>query len=164
MRRGNRERVACGECGEVIAVGSMSSHLMNRHGKAAERRHLWAPQTDGGARTYKMSLPAKGGRGQCPVEGFPGVLSTRTAMQVQFVHQHVHDTVVMLEEGNLPLPRCPRCNLQVSSKALNGRHLETIQCRTGTERKQRRLAEAEMRENSERALRRYRSFATSGGC
>ena len=24
-----RERVACGECGEVLAVGSMSSHLMN---------------------------------------------------------------------------------------------------------------------------------------
>ena len=23
------ERVACGECGEVLAVGSMSSHLMN---------------------------------------------------------------------------------------------------------------------------------------
>ena len=29
-----RERVACKECGEVIAVGSMSSHLMTRHGKA----------------------------------------------------------------------------------------------------------------------------------
>ena len=24
----HRERVACGECGEVLAVGSMSSHLM----------------------------------------------------------------------------------------------------------------------------------------
>ena len=42
-----------------------------------------------------------------------------------FVHRHVHDTVVILEEGNLPLPQCPRCDLQVSRKALNGRHLET---------------------------------------
>ena len=48
------ERVACEECGEVIAVGSMSSHLMTRNGKTAARRHLWAPQTDGGTRTYKM--------------------------------------------------------------------------------------------------------------
>ena len=136
-----RERVVCEECGELIAVGSMSSHLMTRHGKAAARRHLWAPQADGGLRTYKMSFPAKGGRRRCPVEGCPGVLATQTAMQVHFVHRHVHNTVVMLEEGNLPLPRCPRCNLQVSRKALNGRHLGNIQCSTGTERKRRRLAE-----------------------
>ena len=42
-----RERVACGECGTVIAAGSMSSHMMTRHGKASTRRHLWAPQTNG---------------------------------------------------------------------------------------------------------------------
>ena len=46
-------------------------------------------------------------------------------MQVHFVHRHVHDTVVFLEEGNLPLPRCPRCDLQGPRKALNGRHLGT---------------------------------------
>ena len=66
-------------------------------------------------------------------------------MRVHFVHRHIHDTVVMLEEGKLLLPRCPRCDLQVSRKALNERHLGTIQCRMGTEWKQRRLAEAEMR-------------------
>ena len=47
-------------------------------------------------------------------------------MRVHFVHRHVQDTVVLLEEGNLPLPRC---DLQVSKKALNGRHLETNQCK-----------------------------------
>ena len=35
-----RDRVAFEECGEVIAVGSMASHLMTRHRKAAARRHL----------------------------------------------------------------------------------------------------------------------------
>ena len=73
-------------------------------------------------------------------------------MRVHFVHRHVHDTVVILEEGNLPLPRCPWCDLQVSRKALNGLHLGTSQCRTGTERKRIRLAEAEMRKTSERAF------------
>ena len=52
-------------------------------------------------------------------------------MRVHFVHRHVHDTVVMLEEGNLPLPRCPRCDLQVSRKALNGRHLGTCMSHRG---------------------------------
>ena len=80
---------------------------------------------------------------------------TRAAMRVHFVHRHVHDTVVILEEGNLPLPRCPRCDLQVSRKALNGRHLETNQCRTGAKRKIRRLAAAEGEVATERAFHAY---------
>ena len=80
---------------------------------------------------------------------------TRAAMRVHFVHRRVHDTVVLLEEGNLPLPRCPRCDLQVSRKALNGRHLETNQCRTKAERKLRRLAAAEGEAATERAFHAY---------
>ena len=76
-------------------------------------------------------------------------------MRVNFVHRHVHDTAVILEEGNLPLPRCPRCTLQVSRKALNGRHLGTSQCRMGTERKRRQLADMERQKTSERAFHAY---------
>ena len=58
FRERQRERVTCGECGEELAAGSLSSHLITRHGKAAPRRHLWAPQTTGGARIYKMNFPS----------------------------------------------------------------------------------------------------------
>ena len=75
FRERQRERVAGGECGAELAAGSLSSHLMTRHGKAAPWQHLWAPQTIGGPRTYKMSFP-KGSRRQCPVEGCPGVSET----------------------------------------------------------------------------------------
>ena len=85
-----RERVAYGECGTVSAAGSMSSHLMTRHGKTARRQHLWDPQTNGGPRTNKMHFPVKGGRRRCPVKRFPGVLPTRAAMWVHFVHPHRH--------------------------------------------------------------------------
>ena len=61
-----RERIECVECGELLAVGSMSSHLMTRHGKSAARRQLWTPQADGGPRTYKMSFPEKGGPRAAP--------------------------------------------------------------------------------------------------
>ena len=74
------------------------------------------------------------------------------------MHRHVHDTVVILEEVNLPLPRCPRCDLQVPRQALNGRHLGTAQCKTGAERKLQRLAAAEGAEGaaaSERAFEAY---------
>ena len=104
---------------------------------------------------YKINFPARDGRRQCPVEGCPGVSATRAAMRVHFVHRHVHKTGVILEEGNLPLPQCPRCDLQVSRKALNGRHLETSQYRKGAERKQRRLAKAELEATSEKAFHAY---------
>ena len=102
-----------------------------------------------------MNSP-EGNRRQCPVEGCPGVSETRAAMRVHFVHRHVHDPVVILVEGNLPLPRFPWCDLQVSRKALNGCHLETNQCKKGAERKQRRLAAVEVKTTSEKALHAYR--------
>ena len=57
-RRG-RERVACRECGAEITAGSMSSHMMTRHGKAATRRHLWAPQTSGSPGCTKWIFPRR---------------------------------------------------------------------------------------------------------
>ena len=90
-----REIVACGECVMVIAAGSMSSPLMTRHGKAATWRHLCPPpQTNGGPRWYTMNFPDNGGRRRCLVDRRPGVLATRAAMRLHFVHRHVHDTMV----------------------------------------------------------------------
>ena len=64
-----REQVECVECGELLAVGSMSSRLMPQYGKAAGRRCLWNPQMESKAKTYKMSFSTKGGPRRCPVEG-----------------------------------------------------------------------------------------------
>ena len=54
-----------------------------------------------------MAFPANGGLRICPVEGCLGQAATRTDMRVHFLHHNVKDTVVVLEEGNLPHPRCP---------------------------------------------------------
>ena len=45
--------------------------------------------------------------------------------------------------------------MQVPWQALNGRHLGTAQCAKGAERKIRRLAKTETRENLDRAFRAY---------
>ena len=82
-------------------------------------------------------------------------MTTRTAMRVHFMHRHVLDTMVMLEEGKFPHPRCAKCDMQVPRRVLNGRHPGTAQCAKGAERKRRRLAEAETRENLERAFEAY---------
>ena len=67
-----RERIECVECGEFLAVGSMLSHLMTRHGKATGRRRMWTPQTEGGAKTYRMYFPTKGGGGNVQWRGAQG--------------------------------------------------------------------------------------------
>ena len=45
--------------------------------------------------------------------------------------------------------------MMVLWRALNGRHKDTAMCRSGAERKRRRLTEAEIRESTERAFEAY---------
>ena len=81
---------------------------------------------------------------------------TRTAMHVHFWRRHVRDTVIILEELNLPHPRRKNCDMLVPWRALNGRHKDTAMCKSGVEWKRRRLAEAEIRESTEMAFDAYR--------
>ena len=76
-------------------------------------------------------------------------------MQVRFLHWHVLETAVIMEEGKLPHPRCTQCDMMVPRRALNGRHPATAHCARGAERERRRLAEAELRESSESAFEAY---------
>ena len=68
------------------------------------------------------------------------------------MYMYVRDTVIILEDGNLSHPWCPRCDMLVMWKALNGWHLTTAQCEKRDEQKWRRLAAEEIRESVERAF------------
>ena len=59
-------------------------------------------------------------------------------MRVHFWRRHVRDTVIILEEGNLPHPRCEECDMLVPWRSLNGRHKATDMCKSGAIKKQRR--------------------------
>ena len=122
-------RVSCSEYGEFIAAGYLTIHLMSQHGRVAETRQRWRTRAAGdGPRTFHITLPAMGGPQSCPVEGCPGRVAMRKAMQVHFLHRHVLDTVIILEEGKLPHPRCSLCDMIFLQKALNGRHLDIAKC------------------------------------
>ena len=47
-RERQRDWVECKECGEQLAVGSLSSHMMIQHGKAAGRRRQCNTLEEGG--------------------------------------------------------------------------------------------------------------------
>ena len=76
-------------------------------------------------------------------------------MQVNFWRRHVRDIVIILEEGNLLHPRCPRCDMLVPWRDLNGRHKNTEMCRSGAEKKRQRLAEAEVRDSADMSFKVY---------
>ena len=76
-------------------------------------------------------------------------------MCVHFLHLNVQDTVVILEEGNLPHPQCPQCDILVPYHILNGRHPATAQYARGAEQKRRRLSEADLMESTEMSFKAY---------
>ena len=67
----------------------------------------------------------------------------------------MRDIVIILEEGNLPHPRCTNCDIFVLWWALNGRHKSTEMCRGRADKKRQRLAEAEVRDSAEMAFEVY---------
>ena len=97
--------VKCSECGEEIVVGYLEVHKQTQHGKSALGRLKWettSPERE--PKTYRMEFPTTGGTRNYPVEGCWGWTDTRTAMKVHLLHQHVRDTVIILEEGPPPPP------------------------------------------------------------
>ena len=115
-------QVHCRECGEEMAAGSMASHIMTHHERVTEARRSWKTSATGKEPwTYQMAFPYKGCPRSCPGEGCPGQAATRMEMRVHFLHQNVLDTVVILEEGNLPHP----WYMLVPRRTLNGRHPAT---------------------------------------
>ena len=76
----------------------------------------------------------------------------RADLQVHFLKRHIRDNIVLLEEGNLPHPRCPHCDILVPWEGLNSRHPNTTQCTKREDLKWHRLAAEEMRLITERAF------------
>ena len=56
-------------------------------------------------------------------------------MRVHLWHRHVRDTVVILEKGNFPHPRCSLCDIMVPWRYLSRTHQQTTQCKKGAKQK-----------------------------
>ena len=111
-----------------MALRSLAGHMQTQHGREAEGRHIWeATNPSEQPCTYRMAFLTARRPRNCPVEGCTGRAAMRTAMQIHCFHRHVRDTVIILEEGNIPHPRYPQCNIMVPWSELNRSHLATTQ-------------------------------------
>ena len=105
-KKGQKEWFICCECGKDLVRGSLDVHCQTQHGVAKGdpvqegKIEVWVNKP----RTYRMSFPNKEGPRPFPVEGCSGQVAIRTFVKVQFWHRHVRDTVVIMDERNIPHP------------------------------------------------------------
>ena len=94
---------------------SLYAHRQTQHGAEKGGPGQEGKGEDWGEnpREYRMAFLTKAVPISCPVEGCSGREATQTAMRMNFWKRNVRDTVVILEEGNLPHPQCPLCDMMV---------------------------------------------------
>ena len=56
----------------------------------------------GELQTYRIYFPTAAGPWDFPVKGYKGRVRTRKRIYVKFLHRHVRDTMVILDEGTPP--------------------------------------------------------------
>lgn len=76
----------------------------------------------------------------CPVGGCGGSATTRSSMRRHFMNRHPQDSLTIVEEGPIPLPKCKLCGVHVPSNALNSGHKQKGFCKTGADRRRQRQA------------------------
>ena len=82
-------------------------------------------------------------------------------LRVHSMRYHLKETVVIMEEGNIHYPRCPRCDMLVPWAALNSQYLNTAQHANGGERNRRRLSVEEYRAGTEASFQLYGFLLTN---
>jgi len=112
------EKVTCELCGTKVNRQQIPVHQKRDTCKNGRKEYVPPPEwiaaaqaepPERGARTYRMSIP-KGHTGEvvCPVDGcFASMLQQkkRCSLRKHFRLRHLEDTIIIKEEGPLPLPR-----------------------------------------------------------
>ena len=92
---------------------------------------------------YRVSFPMAAGSIGCQVGGCKGQAMTHINLRIHFMHRHVQDTLVILEERNCPHPHCLACDMLVPWSELNHHQPAMSLCIQVKNRKRRRLLEEE---------------------
>ena len=100
-------------------------------------------------------LPGKGNPAELPGGGIPRPSGDKGGDAGLFSTPECPGNRGNFGVGKPPHPHLPLCNMLVHCRTLNGRHPATTQCARKAKQKRRRLAEAEMRDITERAYEAY---------
>jgi len=131
FRERQRRRVECSQCGKDLAAGSLSVHVQTQHGLT---RDGGVGRVDAPGRqpaVFTISFPKVTPTADYPIEGCPGTATSHVNLRRRFMHLHPRDTLVIRDEGSVPLPKCENCGMHVPRSALHSSHPTTAWCRQG---------------------------------
>ena len=82
-------------------------------------------------------------------------VETRTGVRVYLLNRNMWDTVIIVEEVNLPHPGFNFCEMLLLWAVLNGCHPNTTKCTKGVGRKWNKMSVEEIQESTEQYFRAY---------
>ena len=80
---------------------------------------------------YGVSFPRAYVSIGCPVGACEGQATMRTNLRIHFLNFHMRDTIVIMEEGNLPHTCFLECDIFIPWAALNRHHHNISLCALG---------------------------------
>ena len=103
FRERQRERVRCPEYVAYLTAELLATHRQDQHvtGQGPQWDNTPVPLEP---RLYMVSFTKVDGMVGSPVKVCRGRMTTRTNLRIHFVHRHMWDTIVILEEGNRTPP------------------------------------------------------------
>jgi hypothetical protein len=134
------EKVKCPLCKKEMRRQSLKQHGQRCHETDTLTEMLcremetvgteMVPATASMAQQYTISI-TKGRKKVCPVDGCMAKAACGYQMRRHFVSQHPRDSITVLQEGPVPLPRCTACGMFSTTAST---HPETSECKKWTKR------------------------------
>jgi len=131
------EKVVCEFCTAEVRQGYFQTHMQTRSCLASQKECNYTPaeievepesDDEQEPKVYHTDMPkVSNTRTPCPVNGCTGSANRWHLMRKHFRALHIKDTVVILGEGNSPLPRCGECEL--FQKNVGKTHTESDECK-----------------------------------
>jgi Reverse transcriptase (RNA-dependent DNA polymerase) len=140
------EKVKCPICEKEMRRQSLQNHGRRCHG--VETLSIPEPICAETAPTttqvdceqqYTVSI-VKGRKKACPVKGCLAKAACGYQMRRHFVSKHAQDTITVLQEGPIPLPRCAACRMFSTTAAT---HPETSECKKWAKRAEKETKQEE---------------------
>ena len=111
-----------------MAASYLPTHLRMKHQICRPIIDHGPSSLDEAPADYRMSCPRVLKLHKCPVPHCSGKTRTTYGMRLHFFNRHPNASICILEEGNTPIKKCPKCKMHVGHFALNRRHPDSKVC------------------------------------
>jgi hypothetical protein len=128
-----RRKVLCTHCQKELQERHLPFHLLHTHNIYPDVSAPGSVAISLGRASapYFVSMPQRRMPMSCPVEGCPACVSDRFGLRRHFMFRHPACTLAILDEGLVPLPRCPSCRMHLPLASVRT-HASMALCRQGT--------------------------------